>query len=103
MSILEEVLEEELERINRIRNNITNELNQLPSSYLSKKIINGKEYYYEQKREGDKVKSKYINKIEVEPFAKKVERRQELEKKLNELDKSVKQIKKVIGKDKTNE
>ncbi|NLY82739.1 MAG: hypothetical protein GX078_08255 [Clostridiales bacterium] len=103
MTILEEVLKEELERINRINKNIINELKELPSSYLSRKMINGKEYYYEQKREGNKIKSTYINKKEVESFSQKVKRRKELEKKLSELVKTKRQIEKVIGKDKFNE
>lgn len=60
MSILEQVLIEELERNKNFIDLAEKEISQLPLGYISKKRINSKTYYYHQWREGEKIKSKYI-------------------------------------------
>ena len=51
MSVLDDVLKEEYNRSKKIIKLIEDELNSLPKGYISKKKINGKVYYYLQKRE----------------------------------------------------
>ncbi|MBO4235021.1 MAG: hypothetical protein J5928_01085 [Firmicutes bacterium] len=51
----------------------------LPKGYISKKRINGKERFYLQWREGNKIKSKYIKTDELEAYKKALEERKELE------------------------
>ena len=66
MSLVGEVLEEEYDRSIRLSNALQKEINALPNGSLQKKNINGKEYWYLQYREGEKVKSKYIRNVDVE-------------------------------------
>jgi len=103
MNVLEEVLKEELDRIKRLKTHINEELKELPNSYISKKIINKHEYFYEQKRIGSKVHSKYLKKEEKEDLSKKIDRRRELKIKLKELNKNEKQINKLLDGDGDNE
>ena len=63
---------------------------------LRKKTINGREYYYLQYREGDKVISKYIKKGELNELAAKIERRRSLKKSLREIDAEMKKIERSI-------
>ena len=60
----------------------------LPVGYISKKMINGKERYYQQWTENGKVKSKYIKNEDFEDFKKKIELRKSLQAKLSELKSS---------------
>lgn len=60
----------------------------LPVGYISKKMINGKERYYQQWTENGKVKSKYIKNEDFEDFKKKIELRKSLQGKLSELKSS---------------
>ena len=79
MSILKQVLIEELERNNHFIDSAEKEISQLPNGYLSKKNINNKTYFYYQWREGEKIKSEYIKKKDVQNLDKKIKRRKELE------------------------
>lgn len=60
----------------------------LPVGYISKKMINGKERYYQQWTENGKVKSKYIKNEDFEDFKKKIELRKSLQAKLSKLKSS---------------
>jgi hypothetical protein len=79
MSILKQVLIEELERNNHFIDSAEKEISQLPIGYISKKNINNKTYFYYQWREGEKIKSEYIKKKDVQNLDKKIKRRKELE------------------------
>lgn len=68
------------------------EKRELPKGYIRKKIINGKAYTYLQYREGDKVKSVYLEKNAVEEIEKKIAERKRIEHKIQEL----KQRKKIL-------
>lgn len=63
------------ERIKRIEN----ELLGLPTGYISKKIINGKERFYLQWMEDGKLKSRYIKANEYDDITAKVEKRKQLQ------------------------
>lgn len=78
-----------MEDINTQLSDLENQIASLPVGYISKKMINGKERYYQQWTENRKVKSKYIKNGEVEEFQKKIELRKLLQAKLSELKSSV--------------
>ena len=57
-------------------------LSQLPSGYISRKVINGKEYSYYQWKENGKLKSKYLRKSEVDHYSLLIEERKTLKNQL---------------------
>ena len=67
---------------------LEDQIAKLPVGYISKKMINGKERYYQQWTENGKVKSKYIKNEDFEDFKKKIELRKSLQGKLSELKSS---------------
>lgn len=64
------------------------QISSLPVGYISKKLISGKERYYQQWTENGKIKSKYIKNEELEDFQKKIELRKSLQSKLSDLKSS---------------
>lgn len=58
------------------------ELSSLPKGYISKKIINGKERYYLQYREGKKIVSTYIKSTELKEIQDKISKRKEIEEEI---------------------
>ena len=62
MSVLDEVLKEEYERLLRMRSAMSIEYDALPKGSISRKNIRGCDCYYLQYRERDKIVSKYIKK-----------------------------------------
>ena len=60
MSIVLDVLKEELERNLEKKRVFQNELDSLPKGYLSSCCIGGKNYIYRKRREGNKIISEYI-------------------------------------------
>ncbi|MDO4545322.1 MAG: hypothetical protein Q4C25_04125 [Bacillota bacterium] len=99
MSILDDVLKEEYDRMSRISENIVSEIESLPKGYLSEKKINGHVYHYLQKREDGKVKSRYIKEQDVESYRVLIRRRKELEESLKNLEREKKKVERVVGKD----
>ena len=77
-----------MEDINSQISDLESQIASLPVGYISKKMINGKERYYQQWTENGKIKSKYIKNEEVEEFQKKIEFRKSLQSKLSELKSS---------------
>ena len=77
-----------MEDINSQISDFENQIASLPVGYISKKMINGKERYYQQWTENGKVKSKYIKNEELDEFQKKIELRKSLQAKLSELKSS---------------
>ena len=63
-------------------------ISSLPVGYISKKLISGKERYYQQWTENGKIKSKYIKNDELEDFREKIELRKSLQSKLSDLKSS---------------
>ena len=66
MSVLDEVLKEEYDRLARMKTAMSLEHDALPKGSISKKRIRGCDCYYLQYREGDKIISKYIKKAELD-------------------------------------
>ena len=60
MSVLEGVLKEELERIQRNIESYESLLSSLPKGYLFEQVIGGKPYVYRKRREGGKIVSEYV-------------------------------------------
>ncbi len=77
-----------MEDINTQISELENQIAMLPVGYISKKMINGKERFYQQWTENGKVKSKYIKNEELVDFQKKIELRKTLQSKLSELKSS---------------
>lgn len=96
MSILNSVMREEYNRLNRIIDKIEYEIAELPKGYISKKTINDKVYFYLQFKECGKVKSVYIKKEDVETYRSMIERRKGLLLKLEELQADKKKLEKVL-------
>ena len=96
MSVLDEVLKEEYDRLIKMRAAMNLEYEALPKGSISKKNIRGCDCYYLQYREGDKVISKYIKKGELNELAAKIERRRSLKKSLREIDAEMKKIERSI-------
>ena len=92
MSVLDEVLKEEYDRLVRIRSAMSLEYEALPKGSISKKNIRGCDCYYLQYREGNRVISKYIKKAELDELAAMIERRKSLRKSLHDLDAEMKKI-----------
>ncbi len=96
MSVLDEVLKEEYDRLIMMRAAMSLEYEALPKGSISKKNIRGCDCYYLQYREGDKVISKYIKKGELNELAAKIEKRRSLKKSLREIDAEMKKIERSI-------
>ena len=60
MSIFLEIMKEELERNLMSQAAFKEEINKFPSGYLSICVIDGKQYLYRKKREGNKIVSSYV-------------------------------------------
>lgn len=58
------------------------QISQLPSGYISKKVIHGKTCYYRQWKENGKVKSKYIADTDVDYIALLIKERKDLQEQL---------------------
>lgn len=97
MSVLEEMLEEEYGRSLRLSRHIEIELATLPKGSVRVREIRGREYYYLNHREGNKVKSDYIPASEIDSVQHKIARRKELKAALREQEHSRKQIERALG------
>ena len=62
---------------------------ELPAGSITKKTVNGKEYFYHRWTENKKRREKYIPAEEVDSFRKQIERRKGLEKELKVLQKQL--------------
>ena len=96
MAAIEQVLNEEYDRLIRVQGAIKNELAELPNEYISTKKISGRNYYYLQKREGSKVSSKYIPSSDVEDWATRIKRRKQLEEQLKDIESILKKLKRAM-------
>ena len=64
-------------------------ISNLPAGSITKKTVNGKEYFYHRWTENKKRREKYIPAEEVDSFRKQIERRRGLEKELKALQKQL--------------
>ena len=97
MSVLEDVLREEYARSLRLSHLMERELASLPKGRVRVRVIRGREYYYLNHREGDRVISDYISASKVEAVRAMVARRKELKAALKEQERSRKQIERALG------
>lgn len=97
VSVLEDVLEEEYARSNRLLGLMEQEIGLLPKGSIRMRNIKGHEYCYLNYRVGDKVKSDYVPAAEVDELQAKIERRRALAAAIREQKRSQKQIIRALG------
>ena len=71
------------------------QISNLPDGSITKKTINGKEYFYHRRTENKKRREKYIPTDKLDNFRARIERRKELEQELKELKKHLPKAKTV--------
>ena len=84
MLLLEEIVQQEKDRIKNMIKRYEAELESLPHGSLVYKIINGREYGYLQYRDGKKIVSKYIgnSKEKINDISDRIARRRQIEQML---------------------
>lgn len=97
LSILEETLEEEYGRSVRLCRHMEAELASLPKGSVRARTIKGHEYHYLNYRTGNKVRSDYIPRSEVDTIRKQIDRRKQLQSALKEQKRTQKQIERALG------
>lgn len=99
MKILNGVLNEELDRLNKLKKNYGKQIAKLPKGSLIRKNIKGNIYYYLNYRQEKKKIFKYIGKLsgkELENLLDKIEERRKLEKLNKQVKKDIKKLEKMI-------
>ena len=98
---LKEIMKEELNNLNEIRNIYKKEWKKLPKGSLILKKIYGNKYYYLVYRKNGKVKFKYIGKMigkkEKERYKEYKRKRRELKKKISSINNEIKIIKGILN------
>lgn len=103
MSVLEDVLIEEYDRSLRISRALEADNEGLPRGSVRRRLINGREYYYLQYREGSRVRSEYVKPGDLESLERDLARRRENDAALKEQRKSREQIVKALGREYVDE
>mgnify|MGYP003611429997 CR=1 FL=1 len=103
MTILDQVLKEEYDRLSRGIGALREEYEGLPKGYLSEKKIGNNKYYYLQKREGAKIVSKHIKKDDLEAYQTLIERRKRLAKQIKDLEFEQEKLRAALKKAKEND
>ena len=99
MKILNDILQEEKERLLELEKIYKSKIQQLPKGSLIKKNIKGHNYYYLNYRSYKKQVFKYIGRLsekEVKDLLTKIEERRKFEKFLRQVKKDIKEIEKKI-------
>ena len=99
MKILNSVLNEELDRLNKLKKNYEKQIAKLPKGSLIRKNIKGNIYYYLNYRQEKKKIFKYIGKLskkKLENLLDKIEERRKLEKLNKQVKKDIKKLEKMI-------
>lgn len=99
MKILNDILQEEKERLLELKRIYQSKIQHFPKGSLIKKNIKGHEYYYLNYRLYKKQIFKYIGKLsgeEVKDLLTKIEERRKFEKYLRQVKKDIKAIEKKI-------
>lgn len=100
MAILDDVLKEEYDRLNRMESAYQKELSILGDAAkgsVRMKPINGKRYPYRQYREGDRIKSDFIPKENLSNVQSAISRRKELQDGMKRLKAEKKRLEKMIS------
>ena len=99
MKILNDILQEEKERLLKLEKMYKSKIKQLPKGSLIKKNIKGHEYYYLNYRVDKKQVFQYIGKLsekEIKDLLTAIEERRKFEKFLRRVKKDIKEIEKKI-------
>lgn len=96
MSVLMEVLYEELDRLIRQQAAYEADLKEIPKGYISKKNIRGKVSYYLQYRDGKSIVSKYVSIVELPNVEQQIQRRKQLEASLRRVKEDQKKLRKAL-------
>ena len=94
--IFREMLQEELERQERLEQMYLRDLEKLPKGSIQVKKLNGKEYYYLMYRDGNSVKSNYIQGNDIDIIKEKILERRQIEKLLKQIKLDIKSMRKVV-------
>jgi len=103
MTILDEVLREEYDRLSRGIGILREEFEGLPKGYMSEKKIGNSKYYYLQKREGAKIVSKHIKKDDLESYKILIEERKKLARQIKDMEFEQEKIRAALKKAKEHE
>ncbi len=100
MTIVMQIIFQELERNERMIFEYENELSKLPRGKLVIKKINSHSYFYLKFREGEKVVTKYIgkNNCDLSALHELLEKRKHIEEMLRNLKSERKELEKLGGK-----
>ena len=99
MAIIHEILKEEIERLEELKELYNKKISELPKGSIQEKDRNGKLYAYRAYRKGKKVKFNYIGKVssdEVKKMKEQIKNRKEYEKKIKKVKADIKEIKKSL-------
>lgn len=98
-TVIHGVLEEELDRNNRMKERYIQEIAKLPKGTILLRKIGNREYYYLKFREGKKNIAKYIgkkNEIDIKELEVQIEKRKHLESVIKNLNQEEKEIRKAL-------
>ena len=96
-SVLEEILLEEYDRSARMINALDAELASLPRGNIREKLIKGHIYYYLQYRDGNRVRSVYVPKADVETLREQLKARSRCIRERREQERTMHQIERALG------
>ncbi len=100
MSIIKDVITEELKRLKTLEKKYFREIHSLPKGAISKKVRNGNFYLYLTYRENRKVVSKYVgswNSERAKSVIKQIEQRKKLEDKLKNVRRNLRELERVLS------
>jgi len=103
MTILDEMLAEEYERLERGILLLREEIETLPKGYISEKKIGRGVYFYLQNRDQKKIVSRHLKKEEVETYRDLIQKRKSLAHKVKELQAEQHKIRAALRKVKVDE
>ena len=101
MSVVNGILEEELDRLERLQAKYSAMLEALPKGALRKKKIGQKIYFYLVSRKGDQVVTEYLcqgDSPKAKSFEKQDTKRRDLKSKVKSIKEDIAEIKKAMGK-----
>jgi len=100
MSIIKDVINEEQERLKKLKQKYIHEIQSLPKGAVSKKERKGKFYLYLTYREKQKVISEYIGNwesVKAKSVIKQIEQRRILDKKLKKVKENLQELERVLN------
>ena len=95
MAMVFDILEEEKKRLMELKEKYERQISMLPKGSISRKKRWNREYMYLAYREADKIKFDYIGPVDsdvAKKLSEKIEKRRELENKLQQVDKNLKDV-----------